>query len=127
MMDDDFNTAGAIACLFETVNALNRYVDEHKLEGAGKNDKTAAASLRRGASVLREFAAVLGLFRQMAAQPSGANDELLGKLVELLIELRAEARGSKNFAAADRIRDGLVELGVTLEDRQGKTEWSIAR
>jgi cysteinyl-tRNA synthetase len=42
----------------------------------------------------------------------------------LVIELRAAARKTKNFAIADKIRDGLAPIGVTLEDRAGGTEWT---
>jgi cysteinyl-tRNA synthetase len=43
--------------------------------------------------------------------------------MELLIKLRQEARAGKNFAMADRIRDGLGEIGITLEDRADGTGW----
>ena len=45
--------------------------------------------------------------------------------MKLLIDLRAEARKKKDFATADRIRNTLTEIGVTLEDRPGGTEWSV--
>ena len=45
--------------------------------------------------------------------------------MNLLIELRAEARKKKDFATADRIRNGLTEMGIMLEDRPGGTEWSV--
>ena len=45
----------------------------------------------------------------------------------LLIDLRAESRKKKDFAMADRIRNGLTEMGITLEDRPGGTEWSIQK
>ncbi|MFZ9824781.1 MAG: CysS/YqeB C-terminal domain-containing protein [Gemmataceae bacterium] len=45
--------------------------------------------------------------------------------MRLLIDLRAEARKDKNFALADRIRKGLADLNITLEDRQGETGWRI--
>ena len=44
--------------------------------------------------------------------------------MKLLIDLRADARKKKDFATADRIRNSLVEMGVTLEDRPGGTDWS---
>ena len=47
--------------------------------------------------------------------------------MKLLIDLRAEARKKKDFATADRIRNGLAEIGVTLEDRAGGTEWSAKK
>jgi len=49
---------------------------------------------------------------------------MVGKLMTLLIELRATARQNKDFATADKIRKDLTEFGITLEDRPGGTEWS---
>ena len=46
-------------------------------------------------------------------------------LMDLLIAIRADARKNKDFATADRIRNSLAEINVTLEDRPGGTEWSI--
>jgi cysteinyl-tRNA synthetase len=125
-MDDDFNTAGAIGCLFEAVNALNRCVEQEKLETDSKSKAKQIESLRRGAAILRELGGALGLFRAAPAKPSagGADDELVGGLMKLLIDMRAEARKAKNFPLADRIRNGLTELGITLEDRPGGTDWS---
>ncbi|MBI1902985.1 MAG: cysteine--tRNA ligase [Planctomycetia bacterium] len=126
-MDDDFNTAGAIGHLFEIVTALNRYVEERKLEAALKAGDEERAALRRGALVVRELGGILGLFRQAPKAPAAGGDELVGKLVGLLIELRNEARKTKNFAAADKIRNELAAMGVKLEDRAGGTDWSIAK
>ena len=123
-MDDDFNTGGAVADLFELVRTLNKFVDQHKLEAA-KPDAGQLAVLRQGATTLRELGATLGLFRKAPAAPTGGNDELTGKLMELLIELRAAARKNKDFATADRIRDALSEIGIALEDRPGGTEWTL--
>ncbi len=125
-MDDDFNTAGAIGNLFETVTALNRFVETEKLEGEAKGRADAIAVLQRGSAVLREMGNILGLFRQSVEESSGG-DLVVGQLMELLIELRAEARKQKNFATADRIRDGLTEIGVTLEDRADGTDWTVQR
>jgi cysteinyl-tRNA synthetase len=123
-MDDDFNTAGAIGCLFEAVNALNRYVEAEKLETDGNSKPHQLAALKRGAAILRELGNVVGLFHAPPAKPAGAGDALTNQLMQLLIDLRAEARKAKNFALADRIRNGLTEIGITLEDRAGATEWS---
>jgi cysteinyl-tRNA synthetase len=126
-MDDDFNTAGAIGCLFEIVNALNRYIEREKLESPEARLPDRLAVLDRGTSTLRELAALLGLFRAPAPRPQAARDQLVDQLVQLLIQLRAEARQARNFAAADRIRDGLSRLGITLEDRPDGTSWRIVR
>ena len=125
-MDDDFNTGGAIGDLFELVRRLNKFVDDRKLEEKNSGDSAGPAALRQGTKTLRELSAALGLFRR-PPQDASADDELVGKLLDLLMEVRAEARKTKDFATADRIRNSLAELGVTLEDRPGGTEWSIGQ
>ncbi len=123
-MDDDFNTGGAIGDLFELVRRLNKFVDDERLEEPASRTAAKIASLRRGAATLRELAATLGLFRQPAAPKPAPGDALTDRLMKLLIDLRADARKKKDFATADRIRNSLVEMGVTLEDRPGGTDWS---
>jgi cysteinyl-tRNA synthetase len=125
-MDDDFNTGGAIGDLFELLRRLNKFIDDEKLEKPEAQTPEKLAPLKRGAGVLRELAAVLGLFRRPSEdrQPAGDND-LVGKLMNLLIQLRAESRKKKDFATADGIRKGLAEIGVLLEDRPGGTQWSV--
>jgi cysteinyl-tRNA synthetase len=67
---------------------------------------------------------VLGLFRSTAPAGIGTSqDDTLDKVMRLMIRLRAEARTSKNFALADSIRNGLTEIGITLEDRSDGTTW----
>jgi cysteinyl-tRNA synthetase len=123
-MDDDFNTGGATAALFDLVRRLNKYVDDQRLEESTKGKAAAIASLGRGATTLRELGCALGLFRRPVEQKTdGAEDGLVDGLMQLVIELRAAARKNKDFATADRIRDSLTSLGVTLEDRPGGTEW----
>jgi cysteinyl-tRNA synthetase len=124
-MDDDFNTGGAIGDLFELLRRLNKFVDDEKLEKPEGRSPQKVASLKRGTSVLRELSAILGLFRQPQEEKAGGDDQLVGKLMALMIDLRAEARKKKDFATADRIRNGLKELGIVLEDRPGGTEWSV--
>ncbi|MBX9788949.1 MAG: cysteine--tRNA ligase [Pirellulales bacterium] len=126
-MDDDFNTGAAVAELFELVRALNRLVDERHLEDPGKKDAAALATLDEGVAVLRELASLLNLFQQpvVSAAAAGANDELVAGLMGLVIELRADARAAKNFAVADKIRNKLAELKITLADRPGGTDWTI--
>jgi cysteinyl-tRNA synthetase len=121
-MDDDFNTGGAIGDLFQLVGTLNKFIDDEKLESAANPAKI--AELKRGATTLKELSNVLGLFRLPRKQTSSGDDALVGKLMELLIDLRAEARKAKNFAVADKIRKSLTEAGITLEDRPGGTEWT---
>jgi cysteinyl-tRNA synthetase len=126
-MDDDFNTGGAIGVLFDLLRRLNKLVDDERLEDPIARQQASVAELRQGARTLRELAATLGLFRKPPKEkgPPGQDDALTGRLLDLLVEIRADARKAKDFAAADKIRNRLAELGVTLEDRPGGTQWSI--
>ena len=127
-MDDDFNTGGAVADLFELVRTMNKFADDEKLE-ANKPSAEQLATLKQGAKTLRELGGTLGLFRKPVEKPSagggGGNSELADKLMGLIIELRASARSKKDFATADRIREVLTSLNITLEDRPGGTEWTV--
>ena len=73
--------------------------------------------------VLRDLSQILGLFRVPITKLKGDDDALVNGLMQLLIDLRAEARRTKNFTLGDQIRKRLGELGVTLEDRPGGTIW----
>jgi cysteinyl-tRNA synthetase len=124
-MDDDFNTGGAIGTLHKLLPALNRFADARGLEEDKANSADVAA-FRRGTMVLRESGQILGLFTAPPAKTeTGQDDQLVGGLMQLLLDLRAEARKGKNFALADQIRKRLGELGVTLEDRPGGTGWRL--
>jgi len=123
-MDDDFNTGGATGVLFDLVRRLNKFVDDEKLEDASGQNASRLARLTQGAATLRELAGTLGLFRKPVEEKADGG-ELAGRLLDLLVEIRADLRKAKNFAAADKIRDSLAEIGVTLEDRPGGTEWSL--
>jgi cysteinyl-tRNA synthetase len=123
-MDDDFNTGGAIGTLFQLLPVLNRYIVSEGLENAGDKPAEKLAKLKQGTETLRELTSILGLFRQKVA-PAAAGGELAGKLVELLVDLRQTSRAAKDYATGDTIRKSLGELAITLEDRAGKTEWSI--
>ena len=123
-MDDDFNTGGAVGALYELLNRLNRCADERKLEDPSADAK-AKAEFADGVKVLKELSQILGVFEEPVTAAKGADDQLLGGLMKLLIDLRAEARKNKNFGMADQIRTRLAELGVTLEDRPGGTGWRV--
>ena len=128
-MDDDFNTQAAMAELFELVRVLNRLVDERRLEEPGAKDAASLATLEAGVAVLRELSSLVNLFQRpvASAAAAGASDELVAGLMSLVIELRADARATKNFAVADKIRKQLAELKITLADRPGGTDWTIER
>jgi cysteinyl-tRNA synthetase len=121
-MDDDFNTGGAIGELFELARSANKLCDDEKLEAPGTPDPDAVATLTQMLTTLRELTSILGIFLKLPVTSGG--DDLLAKIMPLVIELRAEARKKKDFATADAIRDGLAPIGITLEDRADGTEWS---
>ncbi|MBF0815053.1 cysteine--tRNA ligase [Microbacterium paludicola] len=114
-MDDDLGVPQALAVLHETVRAGNTALD------AGDQ-----AALRAAHQRVTAMVRVLGL--DVAAEPestaSGAQ-AALSTLVEQLIAQRAEARASKDWATADRIRDLFAAAGVALEDNTDGTVWSI--
>jgi cysteinyl-tRNA synthetase len=106
-MDDDFNTPEAVSVLFELANEVNR---SRSIEDA---------------RLLRSLAAVLGLLERdpEAFLQADSGDGVSAQEIEEQIEARNAARKAKDFAQADRIRDQLLEQGVTLEDGAGGTTW----
>ncbi len=122
-MDDDFNTGGATGVLFEMLRTINGFVAKHKLDAGSKADDQQKTALETGMTLLKELSQLLGVFRKPVAKAAGADDGFAASLMQLIIELRADARKSKNFAVADKIRDGLAALKVTIEDRPDGTTW----
>ncbi|MGQ9832753.1 MAG: cysteine--tRNA ligase [Candidatus Villigracilaceae bacterium] len=107
-MDDDFNTAGALAAIFELVKAINIARDQGATE----------EQIRPAQATLRQLTDVLGL--RLTEKAGSGNAE---KFIELLVEVRSEIRKQKLWALSDLIRDRLKELGVTLEDSKDGTNW----
>ena len=108
----------------ELAGEVNRFVEHNKLEA--NRDEKALRSVEVAVSTVRHLGGLLGLFLQTGADAGTARDgsgELVGQLMRLLIDLRAESRKAKNFAMADTIRKRLTELGITLEDRSDGTIW----
>src|SRR2546423_5867519 len=121
MMDDDFNTAGAIAVMHELSGEINAFIEKHNIEHNKQAELIQASAA--AAQSLRKLGLVLGLFRPGYARPESRDSDLADQLMKLLIEIRARAREEKNFALADQVRKGLEAIGVTLEDRQDGTIW----
>ncbi|KEF32052.1 Cysteinyl-tRNA synthetase [Marinobacter nitratireducens] len=117
VMDDDFNTAGAISVLHAVAGEIN----QHRRDG----DEEAA---RNSAAVLVRLGVVLGLLQQdpEAFFQSGSDDDLTAEDIEAMIQARADARKAKDFAEADRIRDELMAKGVILDDSREGTSWRRA-
>jgi cysteinyl-tRNA synthetase len=125
-MDDDFNTGSAISVLFDLLRTLNRHIDQHEMGPDADPGDQNVQSLVKATSVLRELSGVLGLFIKPTVSAGGGDDgdaELLDGVVQLLIDLRKEARARKDYATGDAIRDRLAELGVALLDKKEGTTW----
>ncbi|WP_262175808.1 cysteine--tRNA ligase [Saccharococcus sp. Marseille-Q5394] len=105
-MDDDFNTANAIAAIFELVKTANVYLLE-------KNTQTA---------VLEYFISAFDRLMEVLGLPF-SGEELLDAEIEGLIEERLTARRERNFSRSDEIRDLLKEKGIILEDTAQGTRW----
>ena len=116
-MDDDFNTAAAIAGLFEFNKIVNTLLNAESPATRG--------ALEAIDAFYREIGSVLGIIPETATASSGDNAEREAGLIQLLIELRAEARKRKDFATGDAIRKRLAGLGVTLEDGKDGTTWKV--
>jgi len=108
-MDDDLSTPQALAVLFDLVSAGNAHL------AAGRRAEAAAL---RGA--FTELAAVLGFGLERSERPTSVTP-----LVELLLELREQARARRDFTAADGIRERLAAAGIVVEDTSEGTRWHV--
>lgn len=114
-MNDDFNTPILIAQLFEGIRFVNLLND--------KRESITSADLELLKTTLEEFTfEVLGIRNEKS---SGNNSEKLEGVVEMLIEMRNEARANKNWALSDEIRDKLLALGIQLKDGKEGTSFSV--
>ncbi len=108
-MDNDFNSAGALAELFELVRSTNQ----------ARADGATDAQLEGAQSALIELTSVLGL----KLETSKVIDQKTDEIIDLLIEIRRELRQNKLWALSDTIRVRLAALGVILEDSKEGTSW----
>ena len=118
-MDDDFNTALAIAEIFDFTKEINKLIK--------KNEMTKENS-EKLLSVYSGLLDVLGLDIEKATTASskqGEQSDLTEKLIQILIDLRQDAKKNKDFATADKIRNSLSEIGVQLEDTRAGVQWKI--
>lgn len=106
-MEDDLNTADALASIFTLVREINTAI----ANGAGK------VTLQACADMFDQLTGVLGLVYNR-------KQEVLDSEIEELIEKRTEARKNKDFKTADAIRDRLKEMGIILEDTPQGVKWS---
>ena len=105
-MDDDCNTADAIAAVFELVRAINSNI----------NESSSIALVKSARESLKSLSDVLGIITE-------TKEEILDSDIEALISERQAARKAKNFARADEIRAQLLEMGIILEDTREGVKW----
>ena len=108
-MEDDFNTADAIAAIFELVKFANT--------NAGSDSSRAYTEAIY--QELKEMSDICGLILE-------TREEILDADIEALIQERQDARKAKNFARADEIRNQLLSQGIVLEDTREGVKWKRA-
>ncbi|MBO8126827.1 MAG: cysteine--tRNA ligase [Firmicutes bacterium] len=122
-MDDDFNTALAISVLYELVRGINPYLNR-ALQGEREyRSQEWLALYAEYRSQLSIFGDILGIFPEDLA--SRVDSELVSGLVELLLDIRAQARKDKNWSLADSIRDRLGQLGIEVKDGPQGSTWEL--
>jgi cysteinyl-tRNA synthetase len=118
-LNDDFNTANAVAVLFDLARELNRAKSEQQ------------ETQHELAGLLHYLGGILGLLQADAgeylkSQAGGQDNGLSDSAIEELIAARLQARAEKDWPRADRIRDELVEAGIIIEDGSDGTRWRRA-
>jgi len=107
-MDDDFNTREALSSLFDLATAVNRHVDDHEAYDY--------QGLRRAIEAFEALAGdVMGLGIG-TADASGGSVEIVDGLIDLVLDVRDQARESGDYDRADELRAALADLGVEVED-----------
>lgn len=111
-MDDDFNTANALAVLFEMVRAIN----------SARSAGVAGPFFEAAQRTFRELAGALGL--KLEVEAAGNGMQVAAKpFIDLLVQVRTDLRTHKQWALADKIRNDLADLSIMLEDTPEGTQW----
>jgi cysteinyl-tRNA synthetase len=118
-MNDDFATPQVISCLFEACTVINKLVD-HKAT-------ICADCLNELKETMRLFAIdILGLLPIKGnGQSNEAREEAYGKVVDMVLDLRAKAKAAKDWATSDQIRDELTAAGFEVKDTKDGVTWKL--
>jgi cysteinyl-tRNA synthetase len=115
-MSDDFNTPQAIAAMFELTKEVNQVLNA--------DTKPGVEALRAIDAWFRELGGtILGIIPENLSGDVVADGKIEARLIQLLIDVRAEVRKQKLWALSDVIRDGLKSIGIVLEDKKDGTMW----
>jgi cysteinyl-tRNA synthetase len=118
-MDDDFNTAIAIASL----NDLGTYI--HKLANQQLDGSEVSPwVLERAKTAINDL--IINVFGLTDDTASGGDDKAINGLMDLVLQLRANARTNKDWGTSDQIRDALNAAGIVVKDGKEGSTWSIA-
>ena len=109
-MEDDLNMPMALATIFDQIRETNKYIDNN---GKSLGVKASYTSLKK------KLIDVIGI--EIEYDNKGATNDLTEKLIELLLNLRKEARETKNFPLSDKIRDELKAIGIEIKDNKDGT------
>ncbi|MEW6095992.1 MAG: cysteine--tRNA ligase [bacterium] len=122
-MDDDFNTPIALAALYDLVTAINKFISNmNTLYECSRF--SGRVLLKLAQETLYKFGDIFGLFKE--AEEVQKN-ELVPKLMEVIINIRQMARAKKDWETSDKIRAELNKLGITLEDTLHGTKWRLTK
>jgi len=118
-MDDDFNTAQAVAVIFDFVKEVNRTIAE--------NENISTQFFKNVKAFLdRTAVGVIGIIN-FDVEDNSANKDLDVKVIQQMMDKRTEAKNNKDYALADKIRDELKELGIELKDSKEGTTYKIIK
>jgi cysteinyl-tRNA synthetase len=118
-MDDDFNTAQAVAVIFDFVKEVNRTIAE--------NENISAEYFKNVKEFLERTAVgVLGVIN-FDVEDKSADKDLDVNFIQQMIDKRTDAKNERDYALADKIRDELKELGVELKDSKDGTTYKIVK
>lgn len=120
-MDDDFNTPIALAALYDLVTAINKFISNMRTLYECSRF-SGRALLKLAHETIYKLGAIFGLFKEVEEIPK---DELVPKLMEVIISIRQMARAKKDWEMADKIRVELNNLGIILEDTSSGTKWRL--
>lgn len=119
-MDDDFNTGLASSTVFDLAKAINIYYTAVQSGTAGIDSDAVALAMKN----LKEIMDVLGILEgAWSRRRDAADDGDFLKLMQVILDIRQEARAGKQYAIADKIRDKLAEMDIVIEDTPSGARW----